>query len=81
MVNYKRYSVGSWSLVYGEDQSDGITTESADLLDKRTGDRFPDGAYRVKVPGQRPKVFMGESAWSDAARHAGDARLAKRYGR
>ena len=53
-----------------------ITVEQADMLDKQTNQRYVGGAYRVRltnVPDMRTKTFLGESAWSAAARYAGDA--------
>lgn len=53
-----------------------IVVEQADCLDTRHHQRYIGGAYRVRlknVPDMRTKTFLGETAWSDAARYAHDA--------
>ena len=53
-----------------------ITIDIADLLEKRSGFVWSNGAYRVtlkNVPDMRSKTFYGETAWSNAARYAADA--------
>lgn len=91
-----RYAiVGSWSTeetVTAEDMSWGgdstrysVITETATLRDTRSGTEYREGAYRVRVvptlAGHRGKTFRGETAWSDAARYAGDIVTAIRFGR
>lgn len=44
---------------------------------KQDGRTWPDMAYRVSVKGKRVRTFLGECAWSDAARYASDQRLEK----
>jgi hypothetical protein len=49
-----------------------VVTETADLLDTRTGNRYQQGAFRVRVLRSKVKglprgaTFMGETAWSRA---------------
>jgi hypothetical protein len=78
----RRYEVtGPWSIeTINHYAGASVTTEIADLRDKRNGQVYRQGAYRVRVrchpvlSGQpRTKSFYGETAWSDAARYADDA--------
>lgn len=66
--NTKRYEVvGDWS----EHDSDEVSRVLvADLRDKRNGDTFRDGAWRIvdKSTGRIVRTFFGEVAWSDAER-------------
>lgn len=76
-----RYVVhGEWRRV-DDDAGLQFFVQCADALDKRTGDVWPDGAYRVVDSRTgRPAVrgkggthpFYGETAWSDALRLATD---------
>lgn len=53
-----------------------IVIEQADMIDTKLNHRYTGGAYRVRlknVPDMRTKTFVGESAWSSAARYAADA--------
>ena len=53
-----------------------IVVEQADMIDTVTNHRYSGGSYRVRlknVPDMRTKTFVGESAWSSAARYAADA--------
>lgn len=93
MPNYKRYEVvGKWS-VSTEHAPNGdvvITTETAQLKDKQTGDVFTDGAWRVRFTNYgkggdakigKTKVWFGETAWMSAERYARDAYFALQAGR
>lgn len=49
----------------------------ADLLEKRSGHVWQNGAHKVQITTKRPgaprsRTFYGESAWSDAARYIDD---------
>ena len=63
-------------------------TQTADIVDTKTGDTFRQGAYRVvdtrtgkAVRGKGGTTpFFGESAWSAADRLASDLCLKVRYG-
>jgi hypothetical protein len=86
-LNPERYAVhGKWREVArwagyvtspdGNDDRADIIVITADLLEKRSGHVWSDGAYKVtlkNVPDMRTKTFHGETAWSDAARYASDA--------
>ena len=53
-----------------------ILVEQADMIDTELNTRYTGGAFRVRlknVPDMRTKTFVGESAWSSAARYAADA--------
>lgn len=58
---------------YAESDHAGVKVESGDAVWPGFG-LFRGCAYRVSVEGKRPKVFWGETAWSDAERYAGDER-------
>ena len=97
MPNYKRYEVcSSWLLDHDyEHEADGVRTlvvvETADLRDKRTGDLFREGAWRVRFarvvasatvkPPYKTKTWFGETAWDHAQRYALDSLHALRLGR
>lgn len=52
-----------------------VTVENRDVVERYNDGhiaRWPSGAYRVKGPGKPTKVFIGETAWSDADRLAYD---------
>lgn len=86
-LNPERYAIhGHWCEVAswvghvvlpdGNDDRAEVVVKVADLLEKRSGHVWSNGAYKVQltnVPGMRSKTFYGESAWSDAARYAEDA--------
>lgn len=88
MPNYRRYEVVSdWYRSFDSiDYAVGdivIIIEDADLRDKQNGKVYEGGASRVRVEGPgpkvRPKVFFGESAWSDAERYASDLFFDQRH--
>jgi hypothetical protein len=53
-----------------------VTIEVRDLYSERDRHVWGDGHHKVVVTGPQPrpksKTFIGESAWSDAERYAGD---------
>lgn len=53
-----------------------VTVELRDVVERSDNGvvigRWRSGAYRVTAPGKRTKVFIGETAWSDADRLAYD---------
>lgn len=80
-----RYAVANdWTPRFGvpAEYNDLLIIEEATLIDTRTGDRFTDGAQRVRmlksVEGFKTKTFKGEMAWSDADRYANDVYWADR---
>lgn len=85
-MNTQRYSVvPPWTLF----QTQGTySIEVADLLDKRTGRTYQEGAQRVVDSHGKPvkgkggtSPFAGETAWSDAERLMRDLAFAERYAR
>jgi hypothetical protein len=53
----------------------GISIEYRDVQETYSDGHtvtWSDGARRVKAPGKRTRVFIGEMAWADAERLAGD---------
>jgi hypothetical protein len=79
-----RYKVNSpWRIE--DEYGFGVETQSADIVDIRTGDEYSDSAWRVLVDdkphrgkgGTHP--YFGESAWSNAQRLARDIALDRRY--
>jgi hypothetical protein len=91
MPNYKRYEIaGKWRVVTSDEvgfdcgDPDDVVVQEADLRDKQTSQVYLRGAYRVSpvlARAFKPKVFFGESAWSDAQRYAGDITTACRRAR
>ena len=97
MPNYKRYSVVEpWLLDRTfEHEEDDVRTfvvvEVADLKDKRNGDVFTAGAWRVRFtrlageevqkPPYKTKTWFGETAWNSAERYALDSIFALRNGK
>jgi hypothetical protein len=82
----KRYVIDpteQWAIAHlGGPDHYGTTIETRTLVDTRTGHRYPEGAYRVSSPSlPRPRIFKGETAWSDAARLANDLGVSARYAR
>ena len=68
-----------------DDEPIAITIEISDVREV-SGTIWHDGAHRVKVdterrPKPRGKTFIGETAWCDAQRYAGDVLTAHRFAR
>ena len=78
----RNLATGTWhrrERLIDTDQGYLIDIEQADMHDTKIGKVYVGGAYRVTlrgIPGMRTKTFLGESAWSDAARYAADAATA-----
>lgn len=86
-MNTQRYSVVA---PWGNYQFEGsYAAQVADLLDKRTGRTYVEGAFRIidsrtgkPVKGKGgTSPFAGETAWSDAERLLRDLAFAERYAR
>lgn len=79
-MSARNKAVGDWDQREYRAYPDAyIEIEQADMLDTKLGTRYAGGAYRVtlkNVPKMRTKTFLGESAWSSAARYAADAATA-----
>jgi hypothetical protein len=76
-MNTKRYKAeNNWTVVddydwhtWDGDTAATVTVEVADLTDKRTGDRYSNGARKATVKvvgrGMRTKMFCGEMAYHE----------------